>query len=288
MGETIEGSSEAAQSAQSEDQEQTGGFFRRLFSGLSPLETQEKPEQMEQSHLPTGDLRNLYGMRLEDVSVPRADITAVPDDIGLTDLVRVFKESGYSRLPVYKDQLDNPIGFVHLKDLALRYGFNGTSTTFSLRKMLRTLIYAPPSMTIGVLLQKMQADRIHMALVIDEYGGVDGLLTIEDLVETVLGKIIDEHDTEEDVLWVEEKPGVFLVQARASLSEFEEVLDMGQLADDDDEEVDTLGGLVFMLIGRIPAKGEIVPHPSGVEFEVVDADPRKIKRLRVSRKAADA
>jgi magnesium and cobalt transporter len=138
-------------------------------------------------------------------------------------------------------------------------------------------------MTIGVLLQKMQADRIHMALVIDEYGGVDGLLTIEDLVETVLGEIVDEHDTEEDVMWLEEAPGVFLVQSRASLTEFETVLGVGALADADDEEVDTLGGLVFMLTGRVPAKGEIVLHPNGVEFEVVDADPRRIKRLRVTR-----
>jgi len=197
--------------------------------------------------------------------------------------VLVFKDSGYSRLPVFKEQLDNPVGFIHLKDLALKYGFNGSKLKFSMQDTMRPLLYAPPSMTIGVLLQKMQADRIHMALVIDEYGGVDGLLTIEDLVETVLGEIVDEHDTEEDVMWLEEAPGVFLVQSRASLTEFETVLGVGALADADDEEVDTLGGLVFMLTGRVPAKGEIVLHPNGVEFEVVDADPRRIKRLRVTR-----
>lgn len=283
MGDNIDGSSGAAQSAQPEGKDQTDSFIKRLFGGTKTPAPIETPEVMEASSLPTGDLGNLNSMRLEDVAIPRADITSVAEDIGLKDLVAVFKDSGYSRLPVFRDQLDNPVGFIHLKDLALKYGFNGSKSKFSMADTMRPLLYAPPSMTIGVLLQKMQAGRIHMALVIDEYGGVDGLLTIEDLVETVLGEIVDEHDTEEDVMWVEESPGVFLAQSRASLTEFETVLGMGALADTDDEEVDTLGGLVFMLTGRVPAKGEIVPHPSGVEFEVVDADPRRIKRLRVTR-----
>ena len=283
MGDKIEGSSRAAQSAQLEITNRNGSFIKRLFGGTQTSLTNEITEVMEAASLPTGDLGNLNSMRLEDVAIPRADITSIAEDISLTDLVLVFKDSGYSRLPVFKEQLDNPVGFIHLKDLALKYGFNGSKLKFSMQDTMRPLLYAPPSMTIGVLLQKMQADRIHMALVIDEYGGVDGLLTIEDLVETVLGEIVDEHDTEEDVMWLEEAPGVFLVQSRASLTEFETVLGMGALADADDEEVDTLGGLVFMLTGRVPAKGEIVPHPNGVEFEVVDADPRRIKRLRVTR-----
>ena len=283
MGDKIEGSSRAAQSAQLEITNRNGSFIKRLFGGTQTSLTNEITEVMEAASLPTGDLGNLNSMRLEDVAIPRADITSIAEDISLTDLVLVFKDSGYSRLPVFKEQLDNPVGFIHLKDLALKYGFNGSKLKFSMQDTMRPLLYAPPSMTIGVLLQKMQADRIHMALVIDEYGGVDGLLTIEDLVETVLGEIVDEHDTEEDVMWLEEAPGVFLVQSRASLTEFETILGMGALADADDEEVDTLGGLVFMLTGRVPAKGEIVPHPNGVEFEVVDADPRRIKRLRVTR-----
>ena len=283
MGDKIEGSSRAAQSAQLEITNQNDSFIKRLFGGTQTSLTNEITEVMEVASLPTGDLGNLNSMRLEDVAIPRADITSIAEDISLTDLVLVFKDSGYSRLPVFKEQLDNPVGFIHLKDLALKYGFNGSKLKFSMLDTMRPLLYAPPSMTIGVLLQKMQADRIHMALVIDEYGGVDGLLTIEDLVETVLGEIVDEHDTEEGVMWLEEAPGVFLVQSRASLTEFETILGMGALADADDEEVDTLGGLVFMLTGRVPAKGEIVPHPNGVEFEVVDADPRRIKRLRVTR-----
>jgi magnesium and cobalt transporter len=136
-------------------------------------------------------------------------------------------------------------------------------------------------MSIGVLLQKMQSGRIHMALVIDEYGGVDGLVTLEDLLEQVVGEIEDEHDTSEAGLWILEKPGQYLVQARAPLDEFETEIGMKLAAEDQDEEVDTLGGLVFMLTGRVPARGEVIPHAGGVEFEVVDADPRRIKRLRV-------
>ena len=283
MGDKIEGSSGAAQSAQLEITDRNDSFIKRLFGGTKTSLANGITEVMEVASLPTGDLGNLNSMRLEDVAIPRADITSIAEDISLTDLVLVFKDSGYSRLPVFKEQLDNPVGFIHLKDLALKYGFNGSKLKFSMQDTMRPLLYAPPSMTIGVLLQKMQADRIHMALVIDEYGGVDGLLTIEDLVETVLGEIVDEHDTEEDVMWLEEASGVFLVQSRASLTEFETVLGVGALADADDEEVDTLGGLVFMLTGRVPAKGEIVLHPNGVEFEVVDADPRRIKRLRVTR-----
>jgi magnesium and cobalt transporter len=138
-------------------------------------------------------------------------------------------------------------------------------------------------MPLGVLLQKMQAERIHMALVIDEYGGTDGLVTIEDLIEQVVGEIEDEHDIDEARTFVKEKPGVWMAQAKTSLEAFEAEIGMDLTAHDeiDEEEVDTLGGLVFMLSGHVPARGEVVKHPDGPEFEVVDADPRRIKRLRV-------
>ncbi|MGB8813057.1 MAG: transporter associated domain-containing protein, partial [Paracoccaceae bacterium] len=132
-----------------------------------------------------------------------------------------------------------------------------------------------------VLLQKMQKDRVHMALVIDEYGGVDGLVTIEDLIETVIGEIEDEHDEEDGALWKEEKPGVFLVQPNTPLEEFEAAIGVVLRTGEDDAEIDTVGGIVLLRTGRVPARGEIVPHESGVEFEVVDADPRRLKRLRV-------
>jgi magnesium and cobalt transporter len=225
-------------------------------------------------------MANLRKLRVDDVSVPKVEIVAVPVDIGRDELVEVFREHGFSRLPVYKGTLDHPLGLVLLKDLALQHGF-GASGRFSLRKMIRPLLYAPPSMPSGVLLQKMQKERVHMALVIDEYGGVDGLVTIEDLIETVIGEIEDEHDEDEGALWKEEKPGVFLAQATAPLEEFEAAIGMPLRTGEDDEDIDTLGGIVFLRTGRVPARGEVVPHESGAEFEVVDADPRRIKRLRV-------
>jgi magnesium and cobalt transporter len=162
----------------------------------------------------------------------------------------------------------------------LQHGFGATGR-FSLKKLLRPVLFAPPSMPAATLLQKMQRDRVHMALVIDEYGGVDGLVTIEDLIETVIGEIEDEHDEDENTLWKEEKPGVFVAQSVVPLDEFEAAIGLTLRADDDDAEIDTLGGLVFVRIGRVPARGEVIPHESGAEFEVIDADPRRIKRLRV-------
>ncbi len=224
---------------------------------------------------------NLLRLRVEDVAVPRAEIAAVPLDIRKDDLVQVFRETGYSRLPVYEENLDNPVGMVHLKDLALNHGFNGGGGRFALKKLLRPLLFVPPSMPIGVLLQKMQGSRIHMALVVDEYGGVDGLVTIEDLIEQVIGEIEDEHDVEEDSLFVKEGPGCYTAQARTPLEEFEAEIGMKLTDAESEEEIDTLGGLVFLLLGHVPARGEVVAHPSGAEFEVLEADPRRIRRLRV-------
>lgn len=281
MNDTIEGSSSAAHSAQPEGAKKPDGFFKRLFAGKSNAD--EISPKYSDKISPASGLTILGDLRVDDVAVPRADIVAVSNDLDLTELLKVFKDSGYSRLPVYNDALDNPAGLLHLKDLALKHGFNGKVTRFSMKQMLRPLLYAPPSMTIGVLLQKMQSERIHMALVIDEYGGVDGLVTIEDLIEQVVGEIEDEHDTDEDIYWIEEKPGVYMCQARAPLDEFEKVLGASLVNINDDEDIETLGGLVFMLIGRVPVRGEVIKHPGGFEFEVVDADPRRIKKLRVCR-----
>ena len=223
---------------------------------------------------------NLRKLRVDDVAIPKAGIAAVPLDIGRDDLVEVFRKHGFSRLPVYKGDMDHPQGLVLLKDFALQHGF-GAKAGFDLSALLRPVLYAPPSMPIGVLLQKMQRDRVHMALVIDEYGGVDGLVTIEDLIETVIGEIDDEHDDAEAAMWKMEKPGVFLVQGSAPLDEFEAAIGLRLRMDDDDADIDTIGGLVFLRNGSVPARGEIVPHESGAEFEVLEADPRKIKRLRV-------
>jgi magnesium and cobalt transporter len=253
------------------------GLLARLFGGLKSAE----PEPEEAPRAVPG-LSNLRRMRLDDVLIPRAEVVAVPADVSLPDLVARFRESGMTRLPAFEETLDRPVGMIHLKDLALRHGFNGDrERDFDLRPLLRPLIYAPPSMPIGVLLQKMQTQRIHMALVIDEYGGVDGLVTLEDLIEQVIGEIEDEHDQEEGKFWRQEKSGCYLVLARAPLAEFEADTGLRLLEAGEEEEIDTLGGLVFMLAGRVPARGEVIPHPSGAEIEVVDADPRRIKRVRL-------
>ena len=262
------------------------GFFARLITAFSSTEPSTATSEISEPSAPvpqvigTHGIANLRRLRVDDVAIPKVDIVAVPLDIGKEALVEVFREHGFSRVPVYKGTLDHPQGLILLKDLALNYGF-GAGGKFSLRKMLRPVLYAPPSMPVGVLLQKMQRERVHMALVIDEYGGVNGLVTIEDLIETVIGEIEDEHDEDEDVLWKEEKPGVFLAQATAPLQEFETALGVTLRVTEDDQDIDTLGGLVMLRTGRMPARGEIVPHESGVEFEVVDADPRRIKRIRV-------
>ncbi len=290
MGET-DGSSNAAQSAREMTQlnkkQSEGGFFHKLFGRLGGAKNVEDPQPDKPLRTvyqpPTLGLGNLSRMRVEDVAIPKADIVAVQNTITKEELVSVFRESGLTRLPVYDGTLDTPIGMAHLKDFALSQGFNGAGGSFDLKKMLRPLLFVPPSMPIGVLLTKMQTERRHMALVIDEYGGVDGLVTIEDLIEQVIGEIEDEHDTDEGQYWTKERPGCYLALSKTPLEEFEAELSM-QLTDHDDidaEEIDTLGGLVFMLAGHVPTRGEIVPHPAGLDFEVVDADPRRIKRLRV-------
>ena len=263
----------AARSAQPEER----GLIARLISAFGP---EDQQDDAAGDAPPESGLHALRGMRIEDVAIPKVEIDAVPVDIDLPDLVERFRRNSYTRLPVFEGTLDSPIGLVHLKDLALRHGF-GSEADYDLRAMVRPLIYAPPSMPVGVLLQRMQADRMHMALMIDEYGGVDGLVTLEDLIEQIIGEIEDEHDQAEGALFAEEAPGVYTVRARAPLAEFEARTGRSLTDGIDDEDVDTLGGLVFLLTGRVPARGEVIPHPSGPEIEVIDADPRRIKRLRV-------
>jgi len=293
MGDTTEGSSNAAQSAQeTKAGDANKGFFGRLFDALSPAEdTSSESENGQKTTSATpqtlGTL-NLRRMRVEDVMIPKADIYAVPVTIEKDELVQVFRKNGLTRMPVFDGTLDTPIGFVNLKDIALRYGFNGDAPDYDLHQLVRNLIYVPPSMPLGILLQKMQTERTHMALVIDEYGGTDGLLTIEDLIEQVVGAIEDEHDIEETKSWIQEGPDTYLAQAKTNLDEFEAEVGMKLTEHEeiDEEDVDTLGGLVFMLSGRVPARGEVIPHPDGPEFEILDADPRRIKRLRVCMNAS--
>ncbi|MDR0809706.1 MAG: hemolysin family protein [Gemmobacter sp.] len=288
MGSSYDGST-AAQHSSGEAGPEEGepseagqkGFFGRLLSAFSSADPPADPAGAASVvSVPLPGLANLRKLRVDDVAIPKVEVAAVPLDIGRDELVEVFRKQGFSRLPVYKGTLDHPQGLVLLKDLALQYGF-GAGGRFSLKKLLRPILYAPPSMPLHVLLQKMQKERVHMALVIDEYGGVDGLVTIEDLIETVIGEIEDEHDEEGGNLWKEESPGIWLMQSTTPLDEVEARIGVKLRTGEEDGEIDTLGGLVSLRAGRVPARGEIVPHESGVEFEVVDADPRRIKRLRV-------
>lgn len=265
-------------------------FLGRIWEALTPNEPQGETKPLSEARPeraggagsgPAPGLANLRHLRVDDVAVPKSDIVAVPDDIGKDDLVAVFREHGFSRVPVYKGSLDHPQGLVLLKDLALQHGFGAGGGRFALTKLLRPILYAPPSMAAGMLLQKMQKERVHMALVIDEYGGVDGLVTIEDLIETIIGEIEDEHDEAEAAPWREEAPGVYLVQSTAPLDAFEALIGQTLRGEAEEDEIDTIGGLVFRRAGKVPSLGEVITHESGLRFEIVDADARRLKRLRV-------
>ena len=289
MGDT-DGSSSAAHSAQLkniESKRKPQSFIARIAGFLSFGDLQQKPDKtqdLEDLKVNTNsEVGNLLRLSVQDVSIPKAEIVAVNDTISKEDLFDTFKNTALTRLPVYEGTLDSPLGFIHFKDFILKSSSNGDDSAFIVKKILRTLLFVPPSMSVGVLLAKMQAERTHMALVIDEYGGVDGLVTIEDLIEQVVGDIEDEHDETNQKDWLLEKPGQYLATAKTSLREFngETGLDLTNEASIDAEEIDTFGGLVFMLAGRVPVRGEIVPHPHGMEFEIVEADARRVKKLRL-------
>jgi len=232
-------------------------------------------------------------LTVEDVMVPRADIVAVEDSTSIEELMRVFRDAEHSRLPVYHQTLDDPRGMIHIRDLMswiteqanddreLGLGKVDLKRSVGSIKIARELIYVPASMSVLDLLLKMQSMQLHLALVVDEYGGTDGLVSIEDLVEEIVGEIADEHDVEDEP-FIQVDPRLGLVcDARTPVEDLEEHLKIDLLSDEDEEDVDTLGGVVFSITGRIPARGELVPHPSGIEFEVLDADPRRIKKLRI-------
>ena len=285
-----DGSSSAAQSAQLKNiksKRKPQSFIARIARLLSFGDLHHEPDKAQNLENLKADTNsevgNLLRLSVQDVAIPKAEIIAVNDTISKEDLFDTFKNTALTRLPVYEGTLDSPLGFVHFKDFILKSNSNGDASAFIVKKILRTLLFVPPSMSVGVLLAKMQAERTHMALVIDEYGGVDGLVTIEDLIEQVVGDIEDEHDETNQKDWLLEKPGQYLATAKTSLREFNEEtgLDLTNEASIDAEEIDTFGGLVFMLAGRVPVRGEIVPHPHGMEFEIVEADARRVKKLRL-------
>lgn len=227
-------------------------------------------------------------IKVADVMRPRAEIVAIEAAATLGDAARAFSESQHSRLPVYGETLDDPQGFVHVRDVMslLAPGADGESRAkFSdrlLARIKRDILYVPPSMTLSTLFIKMQSSRIHLALVVDEYGGTDGLVSMEDLVEQILGAIEDEHDVEA-ALVVERPGGAFEVDGRASIDELEEKVGASLALPEHEDEFDTAAGLAVALAGRLPQRGEILHHPAGIDVEILDADPRRVKRMRLRR-----
>jgi magnesium and cobalt transporter len=216
----------------------------------------------------------------DDVMVPRPDIIAMRADVTLVQAIDQIRKEGHSRLPVFRDNLDDLLGMVHIKDV---FAFTGTPETFSLEKIIRKPLMVAPQITVLDLLLQMRQTRTHLALVVDEYGGIDGLVTIEDLVETIVGDIADEHDEIEGPMLVERPDGALDLNALLPVEEFEARLGPVLSADEREADIETVGGLVFNLAGRVPTKGEIVAHPSGIEFLVLEADARRIRRLRARR-----
>ncbi len=241
--------------------------------------TQDQPIDPEE-RLMLMNILKLSELQVDDVMVPRADIIAVEESSSLEDVLSVIRKELHSRTPVYRETLDDVIGMVHVKDLLVRASNGGN---FNLDRVVRDTLFVPPSMPARELLLHMRKSRIHMAIVVDEYGGTDGLVTIEDLVEEIVGEIEDEHDVAEEPLLVEGPDDTLEADARAPIEQLEEILKQDLLEPDREEDIDTLGGLVFALVGRVPRVGERVAHPGGTEFEVLDADARRVKRLRVHR-----
>jgi CBS domain containing-hemolysin-like protein len=274
-----------------------------ILDAMGPGESGFSPEESRM-------LRNILGLRerrVGDVMVPRADIIAVQQDIKLGELVRVFEGAGHSRLVVYNDTLDDPVGMVHIRDLIafmtaraavdpeknakrkkplpadLDLKAVNLGMPLSATKIVREILFVPPSMRVIDLLARMQATRIHLSLVVDEYGGTDGLASIEDIVEQIVGEIADEHDEDATPAVAQQPDGSFVADARAKIEDVVGVVgndfDVGDAA----EEVDTIGGYLVTRAGRLPVRGEIVPGPDLFEFEVLDADPRRVKRVRITR-----
>lgn len=267
-------------------------FFGRLTAALSRTsETEASAVTANPSQTSTPSpaeirlrLAEFEQMRVDDVMIPRAEIVAVEEQTTLADLVRLFADTTHSRLPVYRETLDDPIGVVHIKDLvtvlADRSDGEETDELRPLINLRREILYVPPSMRLPDLLLKMQSTRIHLALVVDEYGGTDGIVSLEDLVEQIVGEIEDEHDDETPFVTSRGR-GIWEVDARAEIEDFQEEAGFDMSLPEYEDEIDTLGGVVFAIVGRIPQRGEIIRHPNGVDMEILEADTRRIRRIRL-------
>jgi CBS domain containing-hemolysin-like protein len=283
----------SATAALANDVVANGGLLRAILRRLRRREKngavreaiEELIEETPESDTPISEdqrvlLANILKLRdktVRDVMVPRVDIIAIAADTPLDEVVRLIQAEAHSRYPVYREALDDVIGMVHIKDVLAYWG---TPKKFNLRDILRRVVFVAPTLPVLDMLLDMRRSRTHMALVVDEFGGTDGLLTIEDLVEEIVGEIEDEHDVAQAPVLARRVDGTIDVNGRTPIEMLEQELG-NVLSEDERREIDTVGGLIFSLLGRIPERGEVVRHPSGVEFEILDVDPRRIRRLRV-------
>ncbi|MFT8732191.1 MAG: hemolysin family protein [Acetobacter fabarum] len=238
----------------------------------------EKPELDRQERALIANILRLRNISADDVMVPRADIVAMPVSISLDEALAMMRRENHSRMPVYRDQLDDIVGMIHVKDLI---AYVGTSEAFNLEPLLRQPLFIAPQIPVLDLLLQMRQRHMHLALVIDEYGGIDGLVTIEDLIETIVGDISDEHDEPEAVLITPRPDGSYDVDARCPVEEFEQKIGPILTDSEKEAEIETIGGLVFRMAGHVPTRGEVLTHENGYLFRVLDADARHIRRVRV-------
>jgi CBS domain containing-hemolysin-like protein len=286
-------------SALANDVVSNGGLLRAILRRLRRREKNEAVreaieeliEETPESDTPISEdqrvlLANILKLRdktVRDVMVPRVDIVGIAANTPLDEVVRLIQAEAHSRYPVYRESLDDVIGMVHIKDVLAYWG---TPKKFNLRDILRRVVFVAPTLPVLDMLLDMRRSRTHMALVVDEFGGTDGLLTIEDLVEEIVGEIEDEHDVAQAPVLARRADGTLDVNGRTPVEMLEQEIG-NVLSEDERREIDTVGGLIFSLLGRIPERGEVVRHPSGVEFEILDVDPRRIRRLRVRPPAAE-
>jgi CBS domain containing-hemolysin-like protein len=263
-----------------------GSTIRESLEEVIEESDREIQELSAQERMMLANLLKFGDLTVADVMVPRADIVAVEEQTRLSDLVMLFRDAQHSRLPIYRETLDDPIGMVHIKDVLSLVEPGPDGNLFwketAIAKVKRDVMFVPGAMPALDLLLKMQTTHQHLALVVDEYGGTDGLVTIEDLVEEIVGDIEDEHDVDEDLEIVPRGDG-YVADARVNLEEFKERtgVDLEACIEEaDEEEVDTLGGVIVAMLGRVPVRGEIVTR-EGYEFEILEADPRRVKRLRI-------
>ncbi len=260
--------------------------FKKLF--FPKFKTLELVDNLRENTNLTNDQTNMLGNLLKlgkiqviDIMVPRADIVSISVETNFFDTLALFMKASHSRLPVYKDQLDNIIGMIHVKDL-LPYWEN--SSNFSIEKIKRNVLFASPSMQVNDLLGQMRATRTHLAIIVDEQGGTDGIATIEDLVEEIVGEIEDEHDTKEKPMINTLDNGTLLVNPRALLNDLDGAMGITLSNIEGYEDIDTVGGLIFTLSGKIPKTNEVIPEPkSGINFKILEANDRRIDKVLVFR-----